>query len=207
MAPYHRHILTSSRTGDESILLKQFLEGDDKAFEILYHKYIDQLLSYGQGLGFDEDCLKDAIHDLFCRLYTDKKLVRSIGNLKSYLFRALKNHLLNDLQKNAKNTSLEYSERDFAFKVTVLDTLIEEEDRLYIEQTLEKCLSCLTGRQKEAIYLRFIEEMEYEEIGIQLDMTPHAVRKLVSRALARIREQQLPFPSWVLFFIFFTTAK
>lgn len=208
MKSFHLHSMQqSSSMSDEHFLLDRFLEGDDKAFELLYNKYVDQLLSYGKGMGFDDDCLKDAIHDLFCKLYTDRKLVKSIGNLKSYLFRALKNHLLNDLQKNMKNISLEYSERDFILEVNVLDSLIEEEERESIKQTLEKCLSCLTGRQKEAIYLRFIQMMEYDEIGVLLKMTPHSVRKLISRALVRIRTQQLPFSPWILFFLFFIPKK
>ena len=128
-------------------------------------------------------------------------------NFKSYLFRALKNHLLNDLQKDTRNTSLERQEREFVLKVNVLDTLIEEEERVYIEQMLEKCFRCLTGRQKEAIWLRFIQEMDYEEIGIQLDMTPHAVRKLISRAILRIRRQQFPFSPLALYFMLISEKK
>ena len=94
---FSRHITSaSSRIEDESILLKQFLKGDDEAFSILYNRNINRLFAYGKGLGFDDDCLKDAIHDIFCKLYADRKLVKDIGNFKSYLFRALKNHLLND---------------------------------------------------------------------------------------------------------------
>ena len=190
-----------SQPGDEKALLKQFLKGDDRAFVILYNRYVNELLSYGGGLGFDRESLKDAIHDIFCKMYANPGLVKDINNFKSYLFRALKNHLLNDLQKNTKNTSLEQEKNDFSIKVTVLDELIEDEERVNIEKTLEKCLNCLTGRQKEAIYLRFIQEMEYEAIGIQLDMTGHAVRKLISRALVRIREQQIPFSFLALYFL------
>ena len=92
-------------------------------------------------------------------------------------------------------------------KVNVLDTLIEEEERVYIEQMLEKCFRCLTGRQKEAIWLRFIQEVDYEEIGIQLDMTPHAVRKLISRAILRIRRQQFPFSPLALYFMLISEKK
>lgn len=205
---FSRHIASvSSRIEDENILLKRFLKGDDEAFSILYDRYVNRLFAYGKGLGFDDDCLKDAIHDIFCKLYADRKLARNISNFKSYLFRALKNHLLNDWQKNTRNTSLERQDQEFSLKVNVLDTLIAEEERFYIEQTLEKYLRCLTGRQKEAVWLRFIQEMDYEEIGIQLDMTPHAVRKLISRAILRIRQQQLPFSPLALYFMLISEKK
>lgn len=192
---------------DENLLLAQFLKGDDDAFAILYNNYINELLSYGKGLGFDNECLRDAIHDIFCVLYSDRKRIKNISNFKSYLFRALKNHLLNDLQKCSKNTTLEQKGNDFSIKITVLDELIEEEERLIIQETLEKCIACLTGRQKEAIYLRFIQEMEYDAIGIQLDMTSHAARKLISRALLKIREQQIPFSFLMFYFIRISEKK
>lgn len=202
------HIIPfSSRPEDEGLLLNQFLKGDDVAFTILYNRYVNELLSYGKGLGFDSDGLKDVIHDIFCKLYVDRKLVKNIGNFKSYLFRALKNHLLNDLQKDTRNRPLEQGENDFLVKVTVLDEIIEAEDRFQIQATLDKCLSCLTGRQKEAIYLRFIQEMEYKEIGVLLDMTEHGARKLISRSLLRIRKQQIPFSFLVLYVIRFFGKK
>ena len=60
-----------------------------------------------------------------------------------------------------------------------------------IEKQIELYLNLLTGRQREAVYLRFIEEMEYEEIAIILEMSAPAVRKLVCRAIARIRTEEL----------------
>ena len=52
---------------------------------------------------------------------------------------------------------------EFSVRPTVLDELIAEEERNKIEKQIELYLNLLTGRQREAVYLRFIEEMEYEE--------------------------------------------
>ena len=72
--------------------------------------------------------------------------------------------------------------------MTVLDELIRDEDRIQIQNGVEKYLNCLTSRQREAVYLRFIQDLDYEEIAVLLDMSPHGVRKLTSRAIIRIRE-------------------
>lgn len=168
---------------------KETSKEDESTFSSIYELYADQLLSYGIGLGFDRETLKDAIQDVFCKLYMNRNSIKNIVNLKYYLFRSLKNRLL-DIQKsrNVSQNSLT-RQNDFPIQLSVLDELIREEDRLLIQDKIERMLSLLTGRQREAVYLRFTQEMEYDEIGKLLDMTPKAARKLIFRAMERMRDQ------------------
>ncbi|WP_071146206.1 RNA polymerase sigma factor [Bacteroides ihuae] len=179
---------------DEQLLLNRFLKGNDKDFTLLYRHYVNQLMAYGIGWGIDRETLKDAIQDVFYKLYCNRKAFEGATNPKSYLIRALKNRII-DLQKsNIKTTGL--TELEFSVVPTVLDSMIAEEERETIEQQIQQYLNLLTGRQREAVYLRFIEEMEYEEIAEILDMTAPAARKLICRAIARIRTEEI---SLVLF--------
>ena len=173
---------------DEDSLLTRFLKGEDTAFALIYRKYANPLLSYGQGLGFDRETLKDAIHDVFCKLYANKRFLENIKSLKSYLFKSLRNRLINIHKSQTDQIGIDGNESHFTVKVTVLDELIRDEDRLQIRNGVEKYLNCLTSRQREAVYLRFIQDLDYEEIAVLMDMSPHAVRKLTSRAIIRIRE-------------------
>ena len=88
---------------------------------------------------------------------------------------------------------------EFSIKVSVLDDLIEKEDREILEHRIQNLLSNLTNRQREAISLRYMHEMEYEEIALLLEMTPKATRKLVSRAMERLRDQNLTLIYFLLF--------
>ncbi len=173
---------------DEASLLARFLKGDDTAFALIYRKYANPLLSYGMGLGFDRETLKDAIHDVFCKLYANKSFLGNIKSLKSYLFKSLRNKLINIHKAQTDRIDIDGNESHFTVKVTVLDELIRDEDRIQIQNGVEKYLNCLTSRQREAVYLRFIQDLDYEEIAVLLDMSPHGVRKLTSRAIIRIRE-------------------
>jgi RNA polymerase sigma factor (sigma-70 family) len=46
----------------------------------------------------------------------------------------------------------------------------------------------LPAKQKEAVYLRFNESLEYNEIAAILEITVESVRKQVHRALKTVRE-------------------
>jgi RNA polymerase sigma factor (sigma-70 family) len=176
---------------DDAVLLDLLTRRDRSAFGFVYSKYANRLLSYGIGLGFDRDTVKDAIHDVFCKIYASSEFWDNIKSLKSYLFKSLKNRLLNMAKPESNLIDLEPEGLEFSVKVTVLDQLIKDEDRYYIQLEVEKYLNSLTGRQREAVYLRFIQELEYEEIAGLLEMTPHGVRKLVSRAIIRMRSQHV----------------
>jgi RNA polymerase sigma factor (sigma-70 family) len=171
-------------------ILRSFLNGDDNAFSFIYNKYVDELFSYGTGLGFEREILKDAIQDTFVKFYMNKTQLKTIVNLKYYLFRMLKNHLLDIYKSAAKENPLDESEYPFLIEPSVLDELIADEEKANLELRVGKLLQVLTDRQKEAVYLRFIQEMEYEEVAGLLDMTAQAVRKLISRAIKRMRDEK-----------------
>ncbi|MDR0393877.1 MAG: sigma-70 family RNA polymerase sigma factor [Tannerella sp.] len=181
-----------NRSDEEDIrLLYSFLNGDDGAFSFIYNKFVDELFSYGLGLGFEREVLKDAIQDIFVKFYMNKTQLKGVVHLKYYMFRMLKNRLLDIYKSVVKENPLEMSEFPFLIEPSVLDELIAGEDKANLELRVGELLRILTDRQKEAIYLHFIREMEYEEVANLLDMTAPAVRKLISRAIKRMRDENI----------------
>jgi len=173
---------------DRSLLLS-FLQGDSSAFVSIYNKYVDELFAYGVGLGFKRETLKDAIQDTFFKFYVNKKQLKEVNQLKYFLFRMLKNRLLDIYKSTIKEDLQGNLELPFSIETSVLDEIIAYEDKISLELQINHLLNMLTDRQREAVYLRFIQEMEYEEIANLLEMTPPAVRKLISRAIKRMREE------------------
>ncbi len=191
-------------THDHNDLFTRFKEGDDDAYSFFYQLYINDLYAYGISLGGEKEVVKDAIQDIFLKVYFGKKDFASIDHLKYFLLKSLKNGLYNIYKSKAVSTATGIMEEMPAFSITttVLDRIIDEEDRSIIKQQVDDLLSKLTARQKEAIYLRYMQELEYEEIACMMDMTPHAARKLISRSLKRLRddEQGLIFCLFMLIF-------
>lgn len=188
---------------DERDVLKRFLLGDDDAYSLIYRTYIQDLFSYGRSFTKDNELLKDAIQDIFFKILCNRKLLEDVRNLKYFLFRSLKNRLI-DLQKaTVAKEELFPDDNLFSVKITILDDLIKEEERISIEHKIETMLNKLTSRQREAVCLRFIYEMEYDEIANLLNMNnPKSARNLVSRAIERLREENSDFV-FVFFILYF----
>mgnify|MGYP002533844966 FL=1 len=168
-------------------------------YKRLYEKYVGQMYSYGKALGVDDDALYDLIHDVFLHFFEHQNEIVDNDNVKYYLFRCLKNRMISEKRKEVTMEDIDESD-DYLFSITVfgLDYIEEEEERKEIAEQIENMLCSLTGRQREAIYLRYMQELEYDEIAVLLNLTTKGTRKLIYRAIERMREQYGP----VLFYFF-----
>lgn len=159
----------------------------------IYNLYANDLLSYGIYLGFNREVVKDAIHDIFVKLTIESDRVENITNIKFYLFKSLKNRLL-DLHKNKKEhieiNSFDYTQTiPFNIHVNVEELMIEREEQLQIKNEIAQMLNSLTDRQREIIYLRYVQEYDYQQISELLHISVHGCRKLVSKAILSLKDQ------------------
>lgn len=176
-----------------TILFTKFKEGDDDAFIFFYELYLNDLYSYGISLGCEKEVVKDLVQDIFIKIYNKQKDFFSVNHLKYFLFRSLKNQLYNFYKSKAVTSKTDISDDilNFSITTTVLDNIIDAEESIAIKKKIEDLLSKLTPRQKEVIYLRYMQNMEYDEISEIMGITPHATRKLVSRSLKKMRDEEL----------------
>lgn len=161
---------------------------DMDIIQSLYDQYANDLLLYGLKMGYQKDVLEDAIHDIFYRMCRSPHRLKKIEKLKLYLFSALKNQLVNIQKATSKNSTTDIQEFNFTVKIDSLCMLIEEEERVRIKEKINKLLEVLSDKQREVVYLRFFQEMSYEEIGIMLHMTPASVKNVVYKAINKIRK-------------------
>lgn len=173
------------------------------SFSQLYNVYINELYSYGKALGMGNEDLEDAIHDVFLQIIDrQNQLNLDFDNIKFYLFRCLRNRMISDRRKSKDLENVDnIDEYTFSIKVTSLDSLIEEEEKVLLSNRIETLLLSLTNRQREAIYLRYMQDLSYEEIASLLDITEKGSRKLVSRAIENIRDKQIPLMLFLSFLV------
>ena len=161
-------------------------------FSQLYQKHSNSLYRFGMGMGLSHDDCLDIINDVFCRLIEKNRVIET-GNIKYYLFRCFINRH-KDIQKLRKNNiSADINDLPSVMEVstdevTVEGDTIEQEERESLHRKVSFLLELLTPRQRKAVYLRYMEEMEYEEIGKLLDMNIESVRRLVFRGLEKMRK-------------------
>ena len=108
------------------------------------------------------------------------------------MFRSFRNHLFNiQKRQNRLSSDFMFEKNTFTTEITILDTIINEEENQKLKNLVEELLKELTPRQREAIYLRYMQEMDYEEIALLLNMNANSTRRLVSRGIENLRNKAL----------------
>jgi RNA polymerase sigma factor (sigma-70 family) len=158
----------------------------------LYNRYVDDLHTYALYLGFEKEVIMDAIHDVFCKFAASEKLLQDVSNIKFYLFKSLKNRLY-DIYKARKEyaelSAIDLQETPFNIQVTIEERLIGQEEQQQIKNQLAEMLESLTERQREIVYLRYVQEYDYAQISELLNISVHGCRKLLSKAMQNLREK------------------
>ncbi|MCG6187282.1 RNA polymerase sigma factor [Maribellus maritimus] len=185
-----------------------FLNGDDKVFSAIYHQYIERLLSYGYKLCQDRDLVHDSIQEMFLDLFLKrKKTGKKIGNLKAYLFVAFRNGLIKKIKKQNKYKSIELVEdaenKYFDSNYDIQNELIDFDISNELKEKLSVAVNNLSPKQKEIIYLKFEEGLEYTEISAIMKISVESSRKLLYRALLALRKILDPKTVEVFFTLFF----
>lgn len=193
---------------DIDLLWQLFLEGDDKCFAVIYKNHIQRLLLYGHKLCPDAEIVHDSIQEIFIQLFQKRnQLASGIGNLKAYLFVAVRNSLVKKMVKKRKFEWIEMSEKGdeplFTVEYCYQDQLIEQEISAEIKEKLTRAVKALPHKQKEIIYLKFEEGMNYQEISDILGISVESARKLLYRSLVSLRStlSKSSIQSVVLFFL------
>ncbi|MBW6537796.1 MAG: sigma-70 family RNA polymerase sigma factor [Mariniphaga sp.] len=191
-----------------NFLWKSFLKGDDKSFSLIYQQHINGLFLYGSRLCTDRELVRDCMQEVFVDLFLKrKKMSREIVNLKSYLFVSLRNCILKKMEKTRKLDSVVGYDNEnsgpFYTEYNFLDKYMELEISNELKKKLHSNINNLPSRQKEIIYLKFEEEMDYPEIAPILKISVESARKLLYRALLTLRKTVDPSISQTLFLLFF----
>jgi len=175
-------------SGDPSSLWLSFTKGNREAFTAIYSTYVAALYEYGMRILKDEDQVGDCIHDLFIKLWLNHKTIGKTDNIRFYLFAALRNTMISYKTKEDRLLKEEFHHPDdFVLDFNAESEHVKKEESLEQSQKIKDALDQLTGRQKEIIYLKYFEEMDYEQISELMNISVKGAYKLSARALEALK--------------------
>ena len=175
---------------DEVAIWDQFRSGNQKAFTELYQHFVQPLYSYSMGVTNDKELIKDCLHDLFVELWRNHATIGPTTSVKYYLMASIKRKLIRHLESQLKNHvyhtnyMLDFSEADYSQE----SILIKYEDEIRTNKQLANCLDMLSKRQREAISLRFFQNMDTDQISDSMKINPQSVYNLIFGALRVMKD-------------------
>ncbi len=174
------------RLEDRDLVLA-YQAGDDDAFAELVREYRPQLLGHARRKLGCPEAAEDAVQEALVRAL--RAMPRFNGNylVGPWLHRILSN-VCSD-EGNRKRREGEKTER-FASNDRALNppSTIEDELGLDIDDSeLADAVDNLSEQYREALMLRFVEELSYEEVAAKAGVSEENARARVSRARSAVR--------------------
>jgi RNA polymerase sigma factor (sigma-70 family) len=173
---------------NEKFLWESLARGDQEAFEILYRHYFRILVSYGSRLTSDTQLLEDAIQDLFTYLWRRKIQLASIEEPKFYLLRALRNQLRRNTRNNIFDDAKDIDDfLDYLVNLSDEQMTVEQDTDQDRSRQLQRAISRLSPRQREAVNLRFFHGLDLGQSAELMGVSKQVVSNLLFRSYAMLR--------------------
>lgn len=169
------------------LLWESLRSGNVKAFERVFHLYYHVLFRYGIKFSHTEEEVKDCIQSLFLQIWERRLFLGPTTSVKSYLMASLRRLLHQRAHKDESTISLE--NHDFQTELSVESKLIATQAEAEMIGLVRTAFEKLPARQKEAIYLRFYDNQNFDEIADIMGISVRATYKLIYKGLDNLQKQ------------------
>ncbi|GGZ13704.1 hypothetical protein GCM10007049_01900 [Echinicola pacifica] len=166
-------------------LWAEVLRGDKKSFEKLYRQQASSLVRYGRKFTSDIELIEDAIQETFLSLWTKKGQLEIKNSISDYTYKMFRNELVRKITKNAKFETIDEQYGDFE---TYMGQVLNDSNitNSKLDEVL-KMMDLLPCRQKEAIYLKYVENLPYQTIADLMEVKIPHVYNLIHKGLQDLR--------------------
>ncbi|QDH79617.1 sigma-70 family RNA polymerase sigma factor [Echinicola soli] len=170
-------------------LWESIASGDQLAFSHLYEKSANALFGYGHKFCNDKRLIEDVIQDVFVILWEKRQQLTINRSIKFYLFRIFRREMMHRLQGTKYiRQGLDNFSEESSWEVSIQELLIQRQMSIDSDRHVRESLKVLTKRQREAIYLRYIEGLSYEEISSLMDVKVPYLYNVVLKGLKSLKE-------------------
>lgn len=157
---------------------------EDKKYSQLFTTYYPELLRFGRRLVGDDYLVEESIQETFLYFYERGTDLASVDNQRAYLYTAFRRRLLK--QKAATLSSSQLS-TDIRFDVADLQAPLTDEPDA--REKVTALLNTLPWRQREAVYLKYFNQLTAREISEVMGIQPQVVSNTIYKALKKLRDQ------------------
>ena len=130
-----------------------------------------------------EQDAKDAVQDLFIKLWDSRDTLDNVHNPMGYSIRLLKNLCIDRIRKESR-----LARADLTDEIAAEDTADGPQAAKEQAERLMRAIRKLPARQREVLEMKLLRGMSNEQISQKTGMSNLAVRVMISRARAKIKE-------------------
>ena len=164
-------------------------EGDQEAFEELVRLYEKRVLALTRRMCRNPEDAAEAAQEAFFAAWQGLKSFRGDSSFSTWLYRLASNACVDLLRREGKRqaaVSLDDEDLNLDFPAS-LSSPQEEVERRELREQIEAGLRALPPSLREALILREMQQLRYDEIGEALGLDIGTVKSRISRGRKKLR--------------------
>jgi RNA polymerase sigma-70 factor (ECF subfamily) len=180
---------------EERALVARIRLGDAAAFEALFRQFARPLYAAAYRYVGSAMVAEDVVSDLFAKLWENRATWEVPGPLETYLYRAVRNRVLNVI----RNTRAERSFEDRVGREIAIgageatapraDAMLDARE---LTEAIDWAVARLPGRCREVFLLNRYQHLTYAQVASVLQISVKTVEIHMGRALAVLRRRLAP---------------
>lgn len=185
MKPVPIPAATSTPSREEE-LVAAAQAGNPEAFEVLFRRYRQAITGYVRASVRDEGRTEDIVQEIFFSAHNSLATLSHPRAFRTWLYQIAHNACLDEARRRRRNDELILGWDEFpppderiVFHHRGPDHQLSQKEEL---ADLTQALGGLPPSQHEALVLREVEGMSYDEIGRRMQLSPGAVESVLFRA-------------------------
>ena len=169
----------------EQLLINKLAESDQSAFSSIFKAYYMDLVMFAFTFSKDSDNAKEAVQEVFVRLWENRQTLKLHGSLKSYLLKSVQNYCLDEIRRRIVR-------EQFTHEMDMQSLYVNETEDYILYTDLLNQLDILLAQMPDEVAQTFrlnrFEGLKYQEIAVLLNVSVRTVESRISKALKKLHK-------------------
>lgn len=170
-------------------LMRAYQLGEERAFSLLYERYSGKVYGYLRSKRQDVSDTQEVFQEVFLKLHRMRAKYRPMEPFAPWLYAMMRNVLIDHIRKMKAGIQPLFEPE--LFDSAQASSLSNGKNAEASDLSQVPGFHRLRTRQREALQLRYRDERSFSEIADHLDTSEANVRKLISRAIGKLRKNHL----------------
>ncbi|QGJ69395.1 ECF RNA polymerase sigma factor SigW [Planctomycetales bacterium 10988] len=178
-------------------LMLEVRDDNAAAFEELVLRYQNRLVAILEHLVGNRDLAEDLAQEVFLRVYRARGRYEPTAKFSTWLFTIANNVASNALRTKSRRKEVNWDSQEDGSQAIGFDQLLQvssgqmparQLDKAEMKDIVSAAMLTLNERQRMAVLLNKFESMSYADIGEVMELSPKAIKSLLSRARGKLKE-------------------
>jgi RNA polymerase sigma-70 factor (ECF subfamily) len=155
---------------DEELAMA-YIEGNNRAFDLLLQRTQSKLFSYILFVVRDHDKAEDVFQETFVKVITklNQRKYTTSGKFSAWLMRIAHNVIMDNFREQRSQNIVEPTQGNDLSNLSSKDLLDTNVENRYVNEQIlsdvKKMMNLLPPTQREVVFMRFYQDMSFKEIA------------------------------------------